>query len=134
MKKYYVGHIFTLLGGSRVPTFKLWLGRGVSLFDLRGIPDPTFKLWGESWVPGSRGPTSRDPGPTCTPCYILLDIYLSISCRQNSFLFWIYRILISSVLSNSLSGYFTAYFSSYRKLFFLLSSFLFHSPCPKFVF
>ena len=40
--------------------FKLW----------KGSRGPTFKFWGGpgSWVQGSRGPESRDLGPTFTSC------------------------------------------------------------------
>ena len=39
----------------------------VTLLNFRPVPGPTFKLWGESQVPGSWGPGSRAPGPTFTP-------------------------------------------------------------------
>ena len=42
-------------------------GDGVTLLNFRAVPGPTFKLWGESQVPGSWGSGSRAPGPTFTP-------------------------------------------------------------------
>ena len=55
-----------------VPLLNFEEGPGVLLLNFRGVPGPTFKLWGgpRSWVPGYWGPWSWDPGPTFTPCQI----------------------------------------------------------------
>ena len=52
-------------GGPRVPLLILEEGSGLPLLNFSGVSRPTFKLWG-----GSRGPRSRGPGPTFTPWHV----------------------------------------------------------------
>ena len=51
----------SLQKGEGVPLLNFVGGPGVPLLNFRGIPDPTFKLWWGSQVPGHRLPKSRVP-------------------------------------------------------------------------
>ena len=55
--------LLKFVGSSGFPLLNFEEGPGVPLLNFRVFPGPTFKLWG-----GSRGPRSRGPGPTFTPC------------------------------------------------------------------
>ena len=50
-------------GDPGVPLLNFGGGPGVPLSNFREVPGPTFKLWGRSQGPGTRG-----YGPTFTPC------------------------------------------------------------------
>ena len=57
----------SLKRGEGVPLLNFVGGPGVPLLNFRGVQFPTFKHWGGSQVPGTRGPGFRGPGPTFTP-------------------------------------------------------------------
>ena len=55
--------LLNFVEGPGVPLLNFEGGSGVPLLNFREVPGPTFKLWGGSRVPGSRG-----PGSTFTSC------------------------------------------------------------------
>ena len=52
----------------KVPLLNLLGGPGITLLNFEGGPGVPLLNLGESWVPGSRCPGFRGPGPTFTPC------------------------------------------------------------------
>ena len=56
------GLTFKFCAGSWDPFLNFEVGPGVPLLNFRGVPGPTFKLWGESCVLGPRVSRSRVPG------------------------------------------------------------------------
>ena len=65
--------------GPGVPPLNFGWGPEVQSLNFRGMPGPTFKLWGEPRVPGSWGTGSRGPGSIFTPCLSLYLYFLIVT-------------------------------------------------------
>ena len=79
-------------GGPGILLLNFEGGPGVPLLNFRGVSGPTFKLWGESRVPGPRVPRARVLG-SWSHFYTMPTFRVSFYLLDNQF--WSYNLQVS---------------------------------------